>query len=96
MATTPDSGGSKDLTAQGERPCPKVSGSDCGLGALLQQMLEERGGDILPLERQTFYMEDARRRFMLLGAMNPFTVDPTRGIEAMKEIMDKVNTSGYW
>jgi len=63
---------------------------------LLKQMLEERGGDTLPGDRQKYYTSAARREFMLLGFMNPFTVDPTAEVDAFKRLMAEVDTSGYW
>ena len=66
------------------------------LQRLLQQMLEERGADTLPEDRQAYYLRRARQEFKLLGLRNPFTVDPTAELQAFKRLEAEVDTSGYW
>ena len=67
---------------------------------LLKEMLEERAslpylGDILPLKRQEYYTATARLLFGALGCMNPFKLDPTKELEAYKEIIAKVDHADW-
>jgi len=63
---------------------------------LLVEMLKERdkltylGAKLAP-ERQTHYRREADRLFRVLGACNPFTVDPKKELLAYNELMEKVS-----
>lgn len=66
------------------------------LSSLYSRMVEEKGSSVLSDERQAYYLRKSRFEFAVLGAMNPFCVDPSREIEAFHKIQSEVSSDGYW